>query len=78
MMKKYKYLGKSDKDSFCIRGVDLFLKKWNTIGDCAIVVEPESKKTYSFSVYEVESGKKKIPFVAGKNSSGEWLFFDAE
>lgn len=77
-MKKYKYLGRSQKDSFCIKGVDLFLKKWQTVGDCAIVVDPETKNTYDFSVYSVETGDKGIHFAAGKNKQGEWLFFDAE
>lgn len=74
----HKYLGKSDKDCFYIKGVDLFRHKWKTVGDCAAVMEPESKRVYTFSVYEVEQGNRVITFIAGKNYDGEWLFFDGQ
>ncbi len=74
-MKNYKYLGKSNGKKFCIEGVDVFSHKWKTLGECDIVLEPGTKKPFSFSMYEIETDSKKVNFLAGKFDDEYWSFF---
>lgn len=74
-MKKYSYIGKSDGRKFCIEGIDVFSCTWYSLGECDIVLEPETKKPYSFSFYRVENGSKTVDFLAGKFSDGKWGFY---
>lgn len=74
-MKKYSYLGKSSGKRFCIDGIDVFGYKWRSLGECDIVLEPETKKPYSFSMYQIDSGSKTIIFLAGKFFDGNWAFY---
>ncbi len=74
-MKDYKYLGKSNGKKFCIKGTDIFLYKWRSLGKCDIVLEPKTKKPYSFSFYEVDTDFKSITFLAGKFDSDDWAFY---
>ncbi|GHU81297.1 hypothetical protein AGMMS50284_0630 [Clostridia bacterium] len=75
-MKKHEYIGTSSDDKFCIRGIDIFKYKWNTIGDVAVVIDPTSKKPRNFSAYKITVGGKDITFLAGKLSNGSWGFFN--
>ena len=75
IMKEYTYLGKSDGRRFCIDGVDVFSRKWRSLGECDIVLHPETKKPYSFSVYSIETAGKNIVFLAGKFDGDDWGFF---
>lgn len=74
-MKKYSYLGKSDGKKFCIEGIDVFKYVWRSLGECDIVLHPETKKPYSFSLYQIDNGSKTIIFLAGKFSDGNWGFY---
>lgn len=67
----YRYVGKTSKDSFLIKGMNVFSEKWRMAGGCATVINPQNGKTYTFSKYI--SGD--VHFVAGKDSYGYWLFF---
>ncbi len=74
-MNNYTYLGRSNGKKFCIEGIDVFSHKWNSLGECDIVLEPQTKKPYSFSFYTIDSGTKKVEFLAGKFSDGDWGFY---
>lgn len=74
-MTDYTFLGKSNGIKFCIEGIDVFHYKWYSLGKCDIVLEPQTKNPYSFSLYEVDTGSKKITFLAGKFSDGSWGFY---
>lgn len=75
-MKKHNFIGSANENVFCIKGIDLFRYKWITTGECAYVVNPETEKVYSFSVYSIAYGNKTLEFVAGKDEYGNWLFFE--
>lgn len=75
IMKEYTYLGKSDGKRFCIDGVDVFSHKWRSFGECDIVLHPQTKKPYSFSVYTIETPGKNIRFLAGKFDGDDWVFY---
>ncbi len=74
-MRKYSYLGKSDGRKFCIDGIDVFDYRWRSLGKCDIVLEPGTKKPYSFSAYCVDTGSRRIEFFAGRFSDGSWGFY---
>ncbi len=74
-MKNYTFLGYSNGNRFCIEGVDVFSHKWQTLGECDIVLAPETKKPYSFSVYQVQSGSRCITFLAGRFDDERWGFY---
>lgn len=65
-MKNYVFLGKSGGKRFCINGVDVMSRPWRSLGECDIVLDPVSKRPYSFSKYSVESTSGKVFFLAGK------------
>lgn len=75
-MKKHSFIGSTTDNIFCIKGVDLFRYKWISGGECASVVNPETGKLYSFSVYYIKYGEKEMEFIAGKDEYGKWLFFE--
>ncbi len=70
-MANYRFAGKTAKNSFLIKGLNVFSEKWTPAGDCATVTNPQNGKSYVFSKY-ISNG---IEFVAGKDSQGYWLFF---
>ncbi len=74
-MKKYTYLGCSAGKRFCIEGIDVFSSSWRNMGECDIVLHPETGRPYSFSVYSVQSGSKTVKFLAGKFDDDRWAFF---
>lgn len=74
-MKKYTYLGSSNGNKFCINGINVFEYKWYSLGECDIVLEPETKKPYSFSKYKIDTGNRSIDFLAGKFSDEKWGFY---
>lgn len=71
MSKNYRYVGKTSKDVFVIKGINVYSEKWKHTGGCATVTNPQNGKTYVFSKYE--SGG--VNFVSGKDSNGYQLFF---
>lgn len=77
-MKQHEFLGRASKRRFCINGVDVFKYPWHSFGECAVVLEPDTKKPYAFSSYSVTSGDKEIRFFAGKFDDDEWAFYDFE
>lgn len=70
-MTEYRFLGKTSKDFFVIKGINVFAEKWKGLGGCATVINPLDKKTYTFSKYSSSN----VQFVAGKDRYGYWLFF---
>ena len=52
MQKNYRFVGKTSKDSFLIKGFNVFSEKWKHAGGCASVTNPQNGKTYVFSKYE--------------------------
>ncbi len=74
-MKNYTFLGISNGKKFCISGVDVFLHKWRSLGECDIVLHPKTKKPFSFSLYEIETENKKLQFLAGKFDTDDWAFY---
>ncbi len=74
-MKNYTFLGKSDGRRFCIEGVDVFSHKWQSLGTCDIVIDPDTRKPHSFSSYKIISGTKEVGFLAGKTEDDKWNFY---
>lgn len=74
-MKRHEFIGSTTKKRFCVHGVDLFKYPWDTVGDVAVVFNPITKKTYSFSVYQIMVGQNQIQFIAGKRNDGGWDFY---
>ncbi len=76
-MKDYTFLGRSDGKRFCIEGIDVFSEtnKWQSQGECDIVLEPDTKQPYSFSVYQIVTKTKTIRFAAGRFRDGRWGFY---
>lgn len=74
-MKKYTFLGRSDGNRFCIEGIDVFTHKWQSLGECDIVIDPTDKRPYSFSRYRVKTSSKEIDFLAGRFSDDKWGFY---
>ncbi len=70
-MNNFRYAGKTSKEAFWIKGINVFAEKWIHAGGCAAVTNPQNGKTYVFSKY-ISGG---VEFVAGKDSNGYWLFF---
>jgi len=73
-MKNYRYVGKTSKEVFLIKGINVFGERWVHTGGCADVINPQTGIGYVFSKYS--SGG--VEFVAGKDSNGYWLFFVEE
>lgn len=74
-MKNYTYVGTSSGGKFCIRGINVFGVPWRSMGEFDIVLEPQTKKPFSFSRYSVQNGNTTLQFLAGQFSEGEWSFF---
>lgn len=74
-MKSYTFLGRSDGRRFCIEGIDVFSNKWQSLGECDIVLEPDTKKPYNFSIYKIVTASKEITFLAGKFNDNSWGFY---
>ena len=74
-MKSYTFLGRSDGRRFCIEGIDVFTNKWQSLGICDIVLDPQDKRPYSVSVYQIVTNSKAITFAAAKFSDGKWGFY---
>ena len=53
---KTEFLGTCDSDSrfFCVGGKDLYQYRWNSTGRCVTVLHPDTKRTFTLSVYTVE------------------------
>ena len=75
-MKKHKFIGSSQSEKFCIKGIDVFKYKWIRIGDVVIVIDPSTKKPLSFSAYRIEAEGISLNFAAGRLPDGSWGFFD--
>ena len=73
MMSEHRFLGKTSKEYFVIRGINVFSERWNGAGGCATVTNPQDNCTYTFSKYIC----KGVEFIAGRDKHGYWLFFSA-
>ena len=71
MTDSYRFIGKTSKDVFMIKGVNVFSEKWMRTGECVTVTNPQNGRSYVFSKYL--SGD--VEFVAGKDVNGYWLFY---
>ena len=76
-MKNYTFLGRSDGRRFCIEGIEVFSSKWQSLGECDIVLEPDTKKPYSFSIYRIATPSKTITFLAGRFTDNSWGFYQS-
>lgn len=75
-MTKYDFIGSASKNIFCIKGVNVFKYNWTNTGRCAVILNPKTKKPFTFSIYEISlSDNTVIAFAAGKFSDDEWSFF---
>lgn len=70
-MANYRFVGKTSKEVFVIKGINVFAERWIHTGGCATVTNPQNNKSYVFSKY-LSGG---VEFVAGKDTQGYWLFF---
>lgn len=71
-MTEHRYLGKTSKDYFVIKGINVFNERWCGTGNCVTVTSPLDKKL-CFSEYTSDG----VKFIAGKDTHGYWLFFAA-
>ena len=76
-MKNYVYLGTTSAKKFFIIGVDVFSRPWRSQGECDIVLHPDNKQPYSFSIYRVETEDKTVEFLAGHFENDDWVFYKA-
>lgn len=72
-MTEHRYLGKTSKDYFVIKGINVFNERWCGTGNCVTVTSPLDKKNYVFSEYTSDG----VKFISGKDAHGYWLFFAA-
>lgn len=72
------FLGSSSNGVFCVDGIDLFRCKWRTTGKCAVVLHPQTKQPYTFSVFETELGDTLFTFVAGEFSPDVWGIYSVK
>ncbi|MDD5270938.1 MAG: hypothetical protein PHE80_07115 [Candidatus Omnitrophica bacterium] len=74
---KWEFLGTSvDSTSFMINGIDVWKHKWKKASEPkAEVKDPLYKQDFSFEVYEIEDGDKRIEFAAGEFSNCVWGFY---
>ena len=72
-MKNYRFVGKTSKEAFLIKGINVFNERWCGTGNCVTVTSPLDKKNYVFSEYTSDG----VKFIAGKDTHGYWLFFAA-
>lgn len=78
-MKDYRFLGYSKNDKFCINGLDVFKYDWIMLGKAVVVINPSDNVPKNFSVYKIKiNDTKEIYFIAGKETDGNWAFFDYE
>ncbi|MCI9272997.1 MAG: hypothetical protein HFE39_03460 [Clostridiales bacterium] len=73
-----KFLGSSLNGIFCVDGIDLFRCKWRTTGKCTVVLHPQTKQPFTFSVYETELGDTSFTFVAGEFRTDVWGFYSVK
>ncbi|MEE1319129.1 MAG: hypothetical protein UHD05_06420 [Ruminococcus sp.] len=71
MAENYRFIGKTSKETFVIKGINVFSEKWRHAGGCATVTNPQNGRSYVFSKYLCGD----VEFVAGKDANGYWLFF---
>ena len=50
-MKNYRFVGKTSKETFLIKGINVFNERWIHEGSCATVTNPQNGKSYVFSKY---------------------------
>ena len=50
-MKNYRFVGKTSKETFLIKGINVFNERWIHEGSCATVTNPLNGKRYVFSKY---------------------------
>lgn len=70
-MNGYRFLGKTSKEVFVIKGMNVFSEKWIHNGGCVTVTNPQNNKSYVLSKY-ISCG---VEFAAGKDAQGYWMFF---
>lgn len=64
-MKNYRFVGKTSKETFLIKGINVFNEHWIHEGSCATVTNPQNGKSYVFSKY-ISGG---VEFVAGRTQA---------
>lgn len=51
-MTEHRYLGKTSKDYFVIKGINVFNERWCGTGNCVTVTSPLDKKTMFFGIHK--------------------------
>ena len=75
---KTEFLGTCDSDSrfFCVGGKDLYQYRWNSTGRCVTVLHPDTKRTFTLSVYTVELDGETYSFASGAFPGGKTAFYE--
>lgn len=61
-MKQHEFLGRASKGRFCINGVDVFKYPWHSFGECAVVLEPDTKSPMLFHLIALQAEIKRYAF----------------
>lgn len=73
-----KYLGRAESRRFLIGGTNVFDYKWITTGEFSTVYDPENDKAYNFKSYYINLPNGREFFIAGKDETNRYLFFEYE
>jgi hypothetical protein len=76
-MTRWEFVGACvDGQTFTIDGVDVWSHNWvRREEQTASVIDPAYGRPFTFHVYEIEAGKKKVIFAAGEFSACMWGFY---
>jgi hypothetical protein len=61
-----------DGKRFEIEALNIWDNEWIDTGETVSVKDPLYGQEYTFPVYEMESGNKKVKFAGGEFSNGMW------
>lgn len=74
-MRHITFLGYANGKNFLIDGINIFNFDWVSTGECVTVIHPDTKKSYTFSVYSCDVGDTIIKFAFGSFSKGIKAFY---
>jgi hypothetical protein len=76
MKDAWEYIGLSfDSTMFVLSGVDVWAHDWIATGERVGVNDPQYGQDFDFEIWVIDTGKKKIEFVAGEFSNCVWGFY---
>ncbi len=73
----WKFVGHcADGDTFLIGDINVWTRTWHPVqGEKAEVLDPLYGQSFSFPVYILEDGSRRIRFAAGEFSNNIWGFY---